>query len=347
MPNNSIDDLHERQVLEQLREQVARVDALERKIQDLEKSQVACEQQNNVAATELAQLREIREEWEFFFDNSLDMLCLVTDDGQVCRANHGFTRVLGYTVDEILLNPIDHYCHPLDKEIIHHGIRDLIAGNDIVHTELRFYHKDGSLRWISWTCPALSSPGSKMVAIGHDITESKLSQADLLFRAQHDPLTSLANRAMFDQTLAHAVARCERNPASEVALLIIDLDGFKAVNDCHGHAVGDEVLKSTASRLLSCQRKSDEIFRIGGDEFAWIIEGRAPLCLERLAQRVIDVVRKPADFDGAEVSVGCSIGIATYPVDGADNAETPDLYQQADAAMYSVKRNGKNSYARY
>jgi len=203
---------------------------------------------------------------------------------------------------------------------------------------------------------ASTVPNGHFSAIGRGITESKLSQEALLFQAQHDPLTTLFNRAMFNQTVAHAIARSDRYLSSEIALLVINLDGFNVINDSYGYANGDEVLKITATRLRSCQRKSDEIFRLGGDEFAWLIEGRAPLCVERLAQRIIDVIGLPTTLAGSKdkdrtddivVHIGCSIGIATYPFSTVGDVEQLTLFQQAAAAMQSVKRNGRNSYGRF
>lgn len=335
---------NERFLLERLRLQANHVEALQRKISQLERERNEYQDSRRQHVLELQHHRELKAEWVWFFDNSPDMLCVMAPDGQIRRANAAFARALGYSVDELLSHSIDYFFHPDDMKIVRAGLRQLVAGGSLILTGIRTQHKDGSWRWISWTCPALASAGRNLYAIGRDITDSKLTEAELLFRAQHDPMTMLANRSMFDQILAQALARSERNPANEVGLLVIDLDGFKSVNDRHGHAAGDEVLKITAARLTAFQRKQDMVCRIGGDEFAWIVEGPSPLNLEPLAQRIVDAVSQPIVLDAASVRIGCSIGIAVHSAGATDAG---GLYQQADAAMYAAKKGGKNGYANY
>ena len=193
---------------------------------------------------------------------------------------------------------------------------------------------------MSWTTPAPSRSG-RAYALARDVTRSKMTEQELLHRAQHDQLTGLANRAAFDQALEHALARAQRTPERRIALLLMDLDGFKAINDTHGHLAGDVVLKTVAARMRKVQRKSDLVARLGGDEFACLVEDPAPDALDLLAIRLIEAIGEPVDIGDWQVKVGCSIGIATYP-NAATDART--LYEHADRAMYEVKTNGKSSY---
>jgi len=156
-----------------------------------------------------------------------------------------------------------------------------------------------------------------------------------------DDLTGLANRGQFHQNLEQSLHRAQR-AGSMVALLFIDLDGFKVINDTYGHGVGDRLLKSAADRLADSVRKTDTVFRLGGDEFTIICEGLGELdAAAVVAQKALDALAPPFKIDGFEMSVGGSIGISLYPncADGAEN-----LIRNADAAMYQAKELGRNRY---
>jgi diguanylate cyclase (GGDEF)-like protein len=135
-----------------------------------------------------------------------------------------------------------------------------------------------------------------------------------------------------------------RLPEIQVALMLFDLDGFKAINDSLGHDAGDQVLQAVAGRLIQRKREAEVICRLGGDEFAWILESRSPLDADKLAATVLAEVCQPIELENGVVHVGCSIGISRFP-DLACNAES--LTKQADEAMYQVKRTGKMSYGWY
>ncbi|MES9886245.1 MAG: diguanylate cyclase, partial [Candidatus Sedimenticola sp. 6PFRAG1] len=162
--------------------------------------------------------------------------------------------------------------------------------------------------------------------------------------ASYDSLTKLPNRALFKERLKMALAHARRNQ-TEVALLFMDLDGFKQVNDLLGHEAGDRVLQETARRLGSCIREEDTLARMGGDEFTVILgnlRNRDDSTL--VASKLIHAIDAPYDIDGTTQHVGISIGISTYP-DDSDDMDT--LLQHADDAMYNVKRSGKNNYLYY
>jgi diguanylate cyclase (GGDEF)-like protein/hemerythrin-like metal-binding protein len=176
-----------------------------------------------------------------------------------------------------------------------------------------------------------------------DITERKQSESRVNFLAYHDRLTGLPNRALFFDRLSQAMSQARRSH-NHVALLYLDLDGFKPVNDMHGHEAGDAVLKMVAQRLLACVRAVDTVARLGGDEFA-IVAGEldSPVEVERIAEHVLQAFAQTMALpDGEVCMVGCSIGISIYP----DNGDEMDsLLAAADAAMYDSKRNGKNTYS--
>lgn len=172
--------------------------------------------------------------------------------------------------------------------------------------------------------------------------ERKRAELKVAEQAHYDGLTGLPNRLLFQQRLAHALSRSRRT-TSEFALLFIDLDHFKAVNDTLGHAAGDAVLVEAARRLESVMREYDTVARLGGDEFAAILD-ELPSDHEvaRVADRILAALRKPFTFEGQNASIGCSIGIAVHP-HAADTAE--GLLRAADEAMYEAKKSGRNTYA--
>ncbi len=172
--------------------------------------------------------------------------------------------------------------------------------------------------------------------------ELRQSQSRLHYLANHDPLTGLPNRALFYEKLQEAIEWADQTHR-EIALLFIDLDGFKQVNDTLGHGVGDQLLKSVAKRLVSCLRASDTVARMGGDEFTVILLGSLQVQqVERVATKVLQTLSQPFTFDGHLVCISGSVGISLYP----DPCETLEIMiETADAAMYRAKQAGKNQYA--
>lgn len=183
-----------------------------------------------------------------------------------------------------------------------------------------------------------------VVGVAADITERKKAETRLVQLANFDTLTGLPNRVLFHDRLEHSLAKASRN-SRLVALLFLDLDRFKTINDSLGHSAGDELLKSVAERLQGNAREEDTVARLGGDEFTIILEGIADSeDASTVARKVLDVMGQPFRLDGHEVFVTTSVGIAIYPLDG-DNSD--DLLKNADTAMYRAKEQGRNSYRFY
>jgi diguanylate cyclase (GGDEF)-like protein len=179
------------------------------------------------------------------------------------------------------------------------------------------------------------------MGITEDITKSKLAEEQIKHLATHDSLTDLPSLRLAKDRLAMAINLARRYKKS-VAVMFIDLDGFKAVNDTLGHDAGDYVLQQVAQRMLSCVRKTDTVARIGGDEFLIIAtEINTPDNAAQIAEKVIHLVSKPVIFKGQQVVVGASIGIALFPDDGKDMDQ---LIKKADEAMYRIKKAGKNGF---
>jgi diguanylate cyclase (GGDEF)-like protein len=168
-----------------------------------------------------------------------------------------------------------------------------------------------------------------------DITYRKQAADELEYRALHDALTGLPNRALLRDRLAQAVLAAHRLE-NLAAVIFMDLDGFKDINDTHGHDVGDHVLVEVGRRLSSVLRGSDTVSRLGGDEFAVVVEGAASAEVAMsLARKLLDALRQPIDLSGQTVQVGASLGVALCPTHG-DDVDT--LLRHADAAMYRAKR---------
>jgi diguanylate cyclase (GGDEF)-like protein/PAS domain S-box-containing protein len=185
---------------------------------------------------------------------------------------------------------------------------------------------------------ALRTTADELVRSNSELAKAK----DLLAHiAYHDPLTNLPNRKQFQEQLQQSLAWA-REKDHLVALLFLDLDGFKQVNDTHGHQVGDWLLKAVAQRLTHCLRNSDIIARLGGDEFVAILPGiPSPQDVCRVAEKILQTLSQSFVFDGVALSISASIGISIYPQDGG---ETEKLLDQADTAMYRAKNLGKNRY---
>jgi diguanylate cyclase (GGDEF)-like protein/PAS domain S-box-containing protein len=186
--------------------------------------------------------------------------------------------------------------------------------------------------------------GDGLGVIMRDITEQKMAELRLQYMATHDSLTGLPNRALFQDRLDHAISLARRNN-EKVAVMFVDLDNFKTVNDNHGHATGDLLLTAISERLVTYLRKSDTVSRLGGDEYTVLVENFADEDkLAALAEKILEGISKPFWIDEEEIKVTASIGISYYPKDD-DNSE--GLLQKADAAMYRSKQRSNNNYQFY
>jgi len=208
--------------------------------------------------------------------------------------------------------------------------------------EVRLLKRDGSILVADIVMQIALSENGKNVEVTaaiRDISERKAAEAVLIEQAHKDELTELPNRIVFYELAEHALNVAKRNK-TRVAILYVDLDKFKPINDTYGHDVGDMVLRKTASRITACLRKSDSVFRIGGDEFIVLLEGRVEEeGVASLAKNIIKSVSNVITIKDYSCQVGASIGVAIYPDNGVD---IDVLTQRADKAMYKVKHSGRN-----
>jgi diguanylate cyclase (GGDEF)-like protein/PAS domain S-box-containing protein len=281
-------------------------------------------------------------------DNSADMIVLIDRASmRFVDVNKTACRLLGYSREELLkMGPQD--VLPVTREELEQDYDALIARPpgevDVVTSGMKSQYtcKDGSMLPFESTRHVLRSGDTYIIAaISRDIRARLAIEEKVAYMAQFDALTGLPNRNLFQDRLVQAMALAKRNDWP-MAVLFIDLDRFKLVNDTLGHSAGDKLLKEAAERLRTCIRGSDTVGRLGGDEFAAILsELSIPSDAGLVAQKFIDVLRRPFDLDGKETYVSASIGITVYPAD-SDSSEA--LIMNADAAMYRAKEQGRNNY---
>jgi len=255
-----------------------------------------------------------------------------------------FKSILGYTQGEIGTNPADWLkrVHPEDVRSLDTALASHLAGlTPHLESEHRVLHKDGRYRFMLCRGLALRDPDGRAVRMAGslvDITERKLSEQQLLHDAFHDALTGLPNRALYMDRLEHSLARATRNLEHRVAVLFLDLDRFKLINDSLGHLMGDLLLIETARRLEHCLRPEDTVARLGGDEFAIVLEGISAMGdAVRIAERIEHQLKKPVALEGHEVFASLSIGIA---LSGPGGGKAQDLVRDADTAMFRSKALG-------
>lgn len=292
---------------------------------------------------------------------------------RILFCNAAFERATGYTAAEVMGKTPRILQGPDTDPAIRAKLRAAFAKWEPVEVELINYRKDGTPFWVELSIvPVADETGwfTHWVSVQRDITEHKAAEqlamrmritqienevlateiherkrmeAELVYTAYHDNLTRLRNRAFFMERLSDAIARQRAAPNNACAVLFLDLDRFKVVNDSLGHVAGDTLLKEIARRLKTCTRPQDTLARIGGDEFAILIEDGSELASAvHAAERIIEAMRAPVRLGRQEVFPGCSIGI----VQSSARCDTPEaLLRDADIAMYEAKRAGTGDYA--
>jgi diguanylate cyclase (GGDEF)-like protein/PAS domain S-box-containing protein len=265
------------------------------------------------------------------FEMTSDLLATISLDGRFTLLNPAWEQLLGWTCEELRERPIRELIHPDDAEQTLGPMLDGDSGTtELENITTRYQHRDGSWRWLLWSA---RRDGDSWYAAAKDVTD----RVWLERQALHDPLTNLPNRLLLMDRARQALARLHRSHGV-VAMLFIDLDKFKAVNDNLGHDVGDRLLLSVSERLAELMRDSDTVARLGGDEFVILAEdiesdGEALA----LAERVLDALEHPFALGSAEVAILASVGIS---VSHHPDTDPETMLREADVAMYRAKGTG-------
>jgi diguanylate cyclase (GGDEF)-like protein/PAS domain S-box-containing protein len=290
-------------------------------------------------------LRESEARYRLMAENSTDLISRTTARGVFVYASDAIRSLLGYEPAEVMGHSVLEYIEPEDHHIVRHYTRGLELREMPRTFSYRARRKDGSLVWFETTSrPILHSVHGgidEIVSVSRDISERRRAEEQIEYQAYHDALTGLPNQLLFRDRLTIALAHAKRQQ-KPLAVMFLDLDRFKLVNDTLGHSLGDELLRAVASRLRSVLREGDTIARMGGDEFTVLLgDLRTADDAAKTAQKLLDTVVQPVRIEGHELYVTTSIGIALYPNDG-DTAEA--LLKNADTAMYRAKDAGRSSY---
>jgi diguanylate cyclase (GGDEF)-like protein/PAS domain S-box-containing protein len=294
-------------------------------------------------------LRESEEQTRLIIDSASQAYVAIDTRGLVIDWNAQAEVTFGWSRKEALGEPLEDLIIPITQRAAHRAgmARYLATGEGRLvgkRIELTALHRDGHEFLAELTIwPVGSGDDIHFSALIHDITLRKELEKQLQHQAFHDSLTGLANRALFRDRVAHALARQARGRGS-VSVLFSDLDDFKTVNDSLGHEAGDQLLVAVAERLRAVMRPEDTTARFGGDEFAILLEETDKDGTRRAAERILEALRSPFEFHGRQVVMRASIG-AAITADGT--TEPDDLLRQADLAMYTAKTSGKGRFAFY
>jgi diguanylate cyclase (GGDEF)-like protein/PAS domain S-box-containing protein len=278
------------------------------------------------------------------FDSSNEAVIITDVEQRIVAVNPAFTRITGYFPEEVLGRKPSMLASGRHPPSFYEQMWQAIQRTGHWQGDIWNRRKSGET-FPEWeTISAVRDKDGKLthyVALFSDISERKAAEDQLVFVAYHDALTGLPNRVLMQDRLSVAVAAARRNNES-VALLVVDLDRFKEVNDWMGHLAGDELLRLSAKRLQVSVREADTVGRLGGDEFMVVLPGvKGGADAAQVARKILATIGTPFFIEGSAVNVTASIGIALFPADG-DDIEA--LVRSADAAMYRVKRSGRNAY---
>jgi diguanylate cyclase (GGDEF)-like protein/PAS domain S-box-containing protein len=308
--------------------------------------------------TERRRAEEDRSQLANIVESSSEAIISTDLEGRILSWNGGAQRVYGYTPDEAVGRNVSMLV-PEDRTDELAGMLDqLREGVSIEDLETVRVQKNGARVDMALTISPIRNRAGEIVSvssIGRDISERRRAEQQIAFMAFHDKLTGLANRAKFEELMEMALARARRNETA-VAVLYLDLDNFKMVNDSLGHAAGDDVLREVAARLVSLTRETDVVARLGGDEFLLLLSDlrRSPegeiaahndmaiLLAESVAARINESLKEPFVLSHTEFFVSASVGVSLFPIDAEDGR---GLLKNADAAMYQSKKTGPGGHA--
>ncbi len=277
------------------------------------------------------------------FEQGGEGIAITDAERRIVQVNLAFSSITGYSADEVLGRDLDLRASGRHNQAFHDTLWSSVRTQGLWQGEIWNRRRDGSIypEWLSIS-QVRDAHGtlSHYVAIFSDISQRKRDEESIRQLADYDVLTGLPNRRLFNERIAHAVSRAQRSGES-LALMFIDLDRFKNINDSLGHHIGDELLVQVAKRLRSAIRDEDTVSRLGGDEFVLLFPGTDADGAGHVAEKLLELTAAPYALGTHELAITFSIGIAVHPSDGA-TAEL--LSMSADTAMYRAKQTGRNTY---
>ena len=290
-------------------------------------------------------LRRAEGKFRGIFENAVEGIFQISPEGRYISANPAMALIFGYDSPEELVQALSQaspYVEPLRRETF---LELMESEGEVQGFESQARRKSGRVIWISENARKVMDLSGKTLhyeGFVEDITLRKEAESRLLHQAFHDPLTGLPNRLLFLDHLRMAMERARRRPDFRFAVLYMDLDRFKIINDSLGHDIGDKLLRHVSGSLVACGRSTDTVARFGGDEFAILLEDlTAPRDAIRFSRRVLDEISRPLELDGREVTTSGSLGIVLH-TGGYDRPEA--LLRDADTAMYHAKAQGKGRF---
>src|SRR3984885_13222058 len=306
------------------------------------------------------QLAERHQLFQLIRENAADMIAFIDCDGHRLYNSPAYEKILGYSAEDLKSTSSMDQIHPDDRSRVLQAAENARMSGQGECVEYRIRHKDGTWRTVESTASAIRNAKGqtdKLVIVNRDITERKRAEELLAHNAFHDGLTNLPNRALFLDRLQHALTLSKRHSNYKFAVLLIDVDEFKIINDSLGHSAGDELLVKIGQRLTDAVRRADTVSRprnpglpdkrpnddtlarLGGDEFAILLDDiRDPIEAVRVAERVQAELATPFVVNQQEIVISASIGIAAST---SPHTEAEHLLRDADIAMYRAKRTGK------
>ena len=291
-------------------------------------------------------LRNNERRFRSLIEHASDITTVIDEQGKILYLSPSVERILGHRPEDLIGSNILDRVHPDDIESISATIARP-AGIGIRSVEFRLQGFGGDWRTFEATVNnLLDDPGVAGIVMNcRDITARKRDEQTIRHLAYYDALTGLPNRMLFNDRLAQALAQARRHGARGVAIMFLDLDRFKTINDTFGHGGGDELLREAALRLKHALREGDTVARLGGDEFLFLLPGvDDPEDAARIGQKIVDLFEAPFTVMDHELYVTTSVGVSLFPMDGADG-ET--LIRNADTALYRAKDQGRNRYQLY
>jgi diguanylate cyclase (GGDEF)-like protein/PAS domain S-box-containing protein len=282
----------------------------------------------------MLQRRRADERFQALFQHAPDLVSVLDGHGAIEFASPSASAVLGYETGLLVGTSVFEIVHPEDRPYMMHHFSALLGQRGaVLRLQCRVRSASGEFLWFEFTASnQMHNPALAGVVINaRDVSESRAFQERLTHEAEHDALTGLPNRRRMQDALDASLRD------GSVAVLFVDLDGFKPVNDAHGHEMGDELLRQVAARLGACVREGDVLARVGGDEFVVLMPGVLdPADAEAMGARIRTAAEAPFRIDGADVRIGASVGVHLAPSAG----DPDEALRAADHAMYTIKKGG-------